>query len=197
MALANRRGVAVMGSPGEERFEQASKERAVMPTLYDFQAIDIEGNERKLSDYAGKLCLIVNVASECGLTPQYDGLQRLYGQYRQDGAGNGLEILAFPCNQFGAQEPGENGEIEKFCRTQYGVEFSMFAKVDVNGETRIPLYAWLTAEQSEPEAAGEIAWNFAKFLIDHEGHLLARFAPTVEPCSTVITDRIDEVLKRR
>jgi glutathione peroxidase len=169
-----------------------------MPTLYDFQAVDIEGKERKLSDYTGKLCLIVNVASECGLTPQYDGLQRLHTRYhRPDAGGNGLEILAFPCNQFGDQEPGENGEIQEFCRTQFAVEFSMFGKVDVNGEARIPLYDWLTAEPSEPDSAGEIAWNFAKFLIDREGQVMGRFAPTVEPCSSVITDRIDEALKTR
>jgi len=162
-----------------------------MPTLYDFQVIDIEGNEQKLSDYAGKLCLIVNVASECGLTPQYDGLQRLYTQYRE----NGLEILAFPCNQFGGQEPGSEGEIEKFCRTQYSVEFPMFGKIDVNGESRSPLYAWLTAEDSGPDSSGEIAWNFAKFLVDREGHVIGRFAPTVEPCAATITDCIDEALK--
>ncbi len=170
-----------------------------MPTLFDFQVFDIEGQERKLSDYAGKLCLIVNVASECGLTPQYDGLQRLYTQYRPDAGGSdsGLEILAFPCNQFGAQEPGENKEIEKFCRTQYGVRFPLFAKIDVNGDARIPLYAWLTAEQTEPDSVGDIAWNFAKFLIDREGQVIGRFAPTVEPCSAVITDRIDEALKEK
>jgi glutathione peroxidase len=169
-----------------------------MPTLYDFQAIDIEGNERKLSDYAGKVCLIVNVASECGLTPQYDGLQRLHTRYHRPEAGEGgLEILAFPCNQFGAQEPEENGEIFEFCRTQYGVEFSMFGKIDVNGEARIPLFDWLTAEPTEPDSAGEIAWNFAKFLIDREGQVVGRFAPAVEPCSALITGRIDEALKKR
>ena len=164
-----------------------------MPTLYDFQVTDIEGDERKLSDFAGKLCLIVNVASECGLTPQYDGLQRLYTQYRDDG----FEILAFPCNQFGAQEPGEDAEIHKFCRIQYSVEFPMFGKIDVNGETRSPLYAWLAAEQTEPDATGEIAWNFAKFLVGRDGRILGRFAPTVEPCASTITNRIDEALKNR
>lgn len=168
-----------------------------MPTLYDFQAIDIEGNEQKLSDYAGKVCLIVNVASECGLTPQYDGLQRLYTQYKQEDREGGFEILGFPCNQFGGQEPGDEAKIQKFCRTQYGVEFPMFAKIEVNGDGRSPLYAWLAAEDSEPDAAGEIAWNFAKFLVDREGHVIARFAPTVEPCAASVTGRIDEALKNR
>jgi glutathione peroxidase len=160
-------------------------------TLYDFQATDIDGTDRKLSDYSGKLCLIVNVASECGLTPQYDGLQRLYSEYRDAG----LEILAFPCNQFGEQEPGDNSEIAKFCRNQYGVEFSLFGKVEVNGEARVPLYAWLTSSSSEPDEPGDIAWNFAKFLIGPEGQVIGRFAPTVEPCAAAITERIDEALK--
>ena len=164
-----------------------------MPTLYDFRAVDIEGEERKLSEYSGKPCLVVNVASECGLTPQYEGLQRLYDQYRDDG----LEILAFPCNQFGGQEPGEDAEIEKFCRTEYGVEFPLFTKIDVKGDGQAPLYAWLTAEETEPDPAGEIAWNFAKFLVDSEGKVIARFAPTVEPCAVAMTDRIDEALKTR
>jgi glutathione peroxidase len=161
-----------------------------MPTLYDFQVMDIEGEKQSLSDYAGKLCLIVNVASECGLTPQYDDLQQLYARYREDG----FEVLGFPCNQFGGQEPGEHEEISRFCRTQYGVEFPMFGKLEVNGEGRAPLFEWLTAEESEPDQGGEIAWNFAKFLVDQEGQLIARFAPTVTPCAAIITDRIDAAL---
>ena len=167
--------------------------RMEMSTVFDFVVTDIDGHEKKLSDYAGELCLIVNVASECGLTPQYDGLQRLYGQYR----GEGLEILAFPCNQFGGQEPGAESEIQKFCRTQYGVEFPLFAKIDVNGDGRSPLYAWLAAGESGPDAAGDIAWNFAKFLVGVDGDVVGRFAPTVEPCASDITDRIEEELKKR
>ena len=161
-----------------------------MSVLCDFSATSIEGDERKLSDFDGKACLIVNVASECGLTPQYDGLERLYSQYRD----RGLEILGFPCNQFGGQEPGSEAEIQNFCRTNYGVEFPLFGKIEVNGDGRHPLYAWLTSEEVGPDGAGDIAWNFAKFLVDRDGALIARFAPTVEPCSTDVTSRIDEAL---
>lgn len=161
-----------------------------MSNLCDFSAKSIEGDERKLSDFSGKVCLIVNVASECGLTPQYDGLQRLYSQYRD----NGVEILGFPCNQFGAQEPGSDAEIRNFCRANYGVEFPLFAKIEVNGDGRHPLYTWLTGEAVGPDAGGDIAWNFAKFLVGRDGTLIARFAPTIEPCSTDITSLIDEAL---
>jgi glutathione peroxidase len=164
-----------------------------MSNLYDYSAKTIEGDERKFSDFNGKVCLIVNVASECGLTPQYDGLQRLYSQYGD----SGLEILGFPCNQFGAQEPGSEAEIQKFCRTNYGVEFPLFEKVEVNGDGRHPLYTWLTGKQVGPDGAGDIAWNFAKFLVGRDGTLIARFEPTIEPCSADITSQIDEALGKR
>jgi glutathione peroxidase len=161
-----------------------------MSNLYDYSAKSIDGDERKLSDFNGKVVLIVNVASECGLTPQYDGLQRLYSRYR-DG---GLEILGFPCNQFGGQEPGSEAEIQKFCRSNYGVEFPLFEKVEVNGDDRHPLYTWLTGQEVGPDGAGDIAWNFAKFLVARNGTVVARFEPTIEPCSTDITLQIDEEL---
>lgn len=161
-----------------------------MTTLHDFEAKKIDGAEQKLADYRGKVCLIVNVASECGLTPQYDGLQRLYTQYRDQG----FEVLAFPCNQFGEQEPGAEPEIDRFCRTQFGVEFEMFSKIDVNGVGRDALYAWLSEADIGPDASGEIAWNFSKFLIGKQGEILARFAPAIEPCSKEVTTRIDQAL---
>jgi glutathione peroxidase len=161
-----------------------------MTTLHDFTALDIEGHERKLSDYAGQVCLVVNVASECGLTPQYEGLQRLYARYHDAG----LEILGFPCNQFGGQEPAGEDEIQTFCRTQFGVEFPMFGKIEVNGEGRHPLYAWLCAEGAGPDGAGDIAWNFAKFLVGRDGQVVARFAPPVEPGAKEITTRLEEAL---
>ncbi|MFK7897208.1 MAG: glutathione peroxidase [Myxococcota bacterium] len=161
-----------------------------MTTLYDFDAKRIDGEEQSFADFRGKVCLIVNVASECGLTPQYDGLTRLYKQYRDEG----FEILAFPCNQFGEQEPGSEAEIDRFCRTQFGVEFPMFGKVDVNGLGRDPIYAWLTEAEAGPDGAGEIAWNFAKFLIDREGNIRARFGPPIEPCAKDVTLRIEEAL---
>ena len=161
-----------------------------MTTLHDFEAKGIDGAGRNLADYQGKVCLVVNVASECGLTPQYDGLQRLYAQYRD----RGFEILAFPCNQFGEQEPGSEAEIDRFCRTQFGVEFSMFGKIDVNGVGRDALYAWLTEAEAGPDASGEIAWNFAKFLVGQDGEILARFGPAIEPCSKDVTTRIEQAL---
>jgi glutathione peroxidase len=164
-----------------------------MSTLHDFEARRINGNEQKLSVYAGKVCLVVNVASECGLTPQYDGLQRLYDRYRDDG----FEVLAFPCNQFGDQEPGTESEIQTFCARNFGVEFPLFGKLEVNGPGRHPLYAWLTAQAVGPDEAGDIGWNFAKFLIGRDGEVLARFAPNVEPCSAEITKRVDEALAKQ
>ncbi len=164
-----------------------------MATLYDFQVIDIAGDERKLSDFAGKVCLVVNVASECGLTPQYDGLVRLHSRYREQG----FEILGFPCNQFGGQEPADEATIAKFCRRNFFVEFPMFSKIEVNGDVQHPLYAWLTSQRVGPDAAGDVAWNFAKFLVDAEGHLIARFAPTVEPEAKIIVQKIDEAFESR
>lgn len=161
-----------------------------MANLHDFEAKTIRGDECKLSSFAGKTCLVVNVASECGLTPQYDGLQRLYRDYRD----RGLEVLGFPCNQFGAQEPGSEAEIADFCQTQFGVEFPMFGKVDVNGVERHPLFAWLTAEEAGPDASGDVAWNFAKFLVGPDGRLVARFAPPTEPCSEEVRTAIEEAL---
>lgn len=159
-------------------------------TLSDFEAQDIKGQERKLSDFAGKVCLIVNVASKCGLTPQYDGLQRLYDRYQD----RGFEILGFPCNQFGGQEPDDEPAIEAFCTTHFDVEFPLFAKIEVNGSGRTPLYSWLTEAALGPDEAGDIAWNFAKFLVGRDGRVLARFAPPVEPCAAEVTRCIEEAL---
>lgn len=161
-----------------------------MATLHDFQVKDIAGNDRTLADYKGKVCLVVNVASECGLTPQYDGLQRLHTLLHDQG----LEILGFPCNQFGAQEPGSDAEIQEFCKTNFGVSFPMFSKVEVNGEGRDPLYAWLTEAQVGPDNAGDIAWNFAKFVIGRDGSVVARFAPPVEPGAREVIQSIKGAL---
>ena len=159
-------------------------------TTYDFAAKTLDGEERSLREYAGKALLIVNVASQCGLTPHYAGLQELYQSY----GGRGLVVLGFPCNQFGAQEPGSEGEIKKFCETRFGVTFPMFAKIDVNGATRHPLYAFLTAQATQPDGPGDIQWNFAKFLIDRSGNVAARFAPTAAPVSEEIVEAIERAL---
>jgi glutathione peroxidase len=159
-------------------------------TLYDFTAQSIDGEERPLRDYAGKVLLVVNVASQCGLTPHYAGLQELSESFRN----RGLVVLGFPCNQFGTQEPGSEAEIKTFCETRYGVTFPMFAKIDVNGGTRHPLYAFLTEQPTQPDGPGDIQWNFAKFLIDRSGKVVARFAPPTKPVSDEIVSAIEKLL---
>ncbi|HEY8540485.1 MAG TPA: glutathione peroxidase [Steroidobacteraceae bacterium] len=148
-----------------------------MSTVYDFTANSLDGNPVRLSDYEGKVLLIVNTASECGFTPQYAGLQQLYDRYRD----RGFAVLGFPCNQFGGQEPGSAAEIGAFCQKNYGVTFPMFEKIEVNGDGAHPLYKWL--KQSAPGVLGSerIKWNFTKFLIDRTGNVKARYAPTTKP----------------
>lgn len=139
---------------------------------YDFTVKNIDGSEKNLLDYKGKVLLIVNTATKCGLTPQYEGLQKLYEKY----ADKGFEILDFPCNQFLDQAPGSDKEIHAFCTGRFGVTFPQFAKIDVNGKNESPLYTWL-----KKHGGGMIKWNFAKFLVDREGNVVARFAPTKSP----------------
>jgi glutathione peroxidase len=161
-----------------------------MTTVHDFRVKTIDGAERALSDYAGKALLVVNVASRCGLTPQYTALEALY---REEKA-RGLEVLGFPCNQFGAQEPGTEAEIKTFCSTKYDVTFPLFAKIDVNGASAHPLYAFLTAEATQPDGPGKVGWNFAKFLVGKDGKVLARFAPTEDPAGAKIRAAITAAL---
>ena len=155
--------------------------------LYDFIVKNAEGNDVCLSDYKGKVILIVNTATGCGFTPQYDGLQDLYEKYVE----KGFEILDFPCNQFGHQAPGSEEEIVDFCQLRYGVTFKQFAKVEVNGANEIPLYTYLK-EQKGGIMGKKIKWNFTKFLVDRKGNVVGRFAPTVKP--EEIEDKIKEVL---
>lgn len=143
-----------------------------MTTFSDFTLPLLSGEAQPLSAYAGKLVLVVNTASKCGFTPQYEGLEGLYRQYGQEG----LVVLGFPCNQFSAQEPGSAGEIAEFCSVNYGVSFPLFAKIDVNGPDESPLYTWLKARHP-----GDIEWNFAKFLVGRDGEVAERFAPAVVP----------------
>jgi glutathione peroxidase len=145
-------------------------------SIYDFSARLGTGAERHLADYRGKVLLIVNVASRCGFTPQYAGLQRLYAQYEP----RGFEILAFPCDQFGHQEPGSDAEIADFCRDSYGTTFPLFAKIEVNGTNAHPIYRWLK-KQKGGLFGGAIKWNFTKFLIDRSGAVQARFGSTTRP----------------
>ena len=148
-----------------------------MAELYDFDATALDGKEVDLDDYRGKVVLVVNVASKCGFTPQYEGLEDLYRQYKD----NGFEILGFPCNQFGAQEPGDAAEIANFCSTTYDVTFPMFAKIDVNGDDAHPLYKWMKGQKKGLAGTRNIKWNFTKFLIDRDGNVIERFGPQDKP----------------
>jgi glutathione peroxidase len=161
-----------------------------MAKVHDFSLPAIDGRERSLADFEGKVLLLVNVASKCGLTPQYDGLQRLYERF----APRGLEVLGFPCNQFAGQEPGSETEIAKFCRTSYGVSFPLFSKIEVNGKGRHPLYAHLTSQATQPDGPGDVRWNFAKFLVGRDGAVVARFAPQVEPEARELVAAIESAL---
>ena len=145
--------------------------------VYSFKAKTIDGKEVSLSDYQGKALLIVNVASRCGFTPQYEGLEKLHEKYQ----GQGLEVLGFPCNQFGAQEPGTEAEIKSFCDLNFGVKFPLFAKIDVNGDNAHPLYKYLTQDKPGILGTEAIKWNFTKFLIDKKGEPVKRYASAVKP----------------
>jgi glutathione peroxidase len=147
-----------------------------MATVHDFSARTIDGRDERLSAYKGKALLVVNTASQCGLTPQYAGLEVLQKRY----VAQGFAVLGFPCNQFGAQEPGSEKEIGEFCETIFGITFPMFAKIDVNGEAAHPLFKHLKAATADNEP---IKWNFAKFLVDQDGRVVKRYAPTVEPAA--------------
>ncbi|MHB8947434.1 MAG: glutathione peroxidase [Rhodoferax sp.] len=148
-----------------------------MPTVYDFEALQINGKPVSLSQFKGKVMLIVNTASACGFTPQFAGLEELHEAY----GGKGLVVLGFPCNQFGAQDAGSNTEIAEFCQLNYGVSFPMMAKIDVNGPHAHPLYQWLTQEAPGLLGTKAIKWNFTKFLIAKDGQVLKRYAPTDTP----------------
>jgi glutathione peroxidase len=148
-----------------------------MTDIYTFEAVDIKGANVKLDNYRGQVVLIVNTASKCGFTPQFAGLEKLYEKFRD----RGFAVLGFPCNQFGKQDPGNNGEIAEFCQMNYGVSFPMFAKIDVNGPTTHPLFQHLKSTAPGLLGTENIKWNFTKFLIDREGKVIARFAPLTKP----------------
>ncbi|GLQ46598.1 glutathione peroxidase [Dyella lipolytica] len=158
-----------------------------MTTVYDFSARDIDGNERSLDAWRGKTMLIVNVASKCGFTPQYKGLEDLWRSHRD----NGLMVLGFPCDQFGHQEPGNEAEIKNFCSTSYDVTFPLFAKIEVNGDNTHPLYRWMKKQAKGLLGSEAIKWNFTKFLIDPEGNVVKRYAPTDTP------EKIEKDLQKR
>lgn len=148
----------------------------MMSTIYDFTAERMDGTAKAFADYQGKVLLIVNTASKCGFTPQFEGLEALYQQYKDQG----LVVIGFPCNQFGGQDPGSNEEIGAFCQKNYGVSFPMMAKVDVNGKDAHPIFDWLK-EQKGGVLTDGIKWNFTKFLIGKDGQVIDRYAPTTKP----------------
>ena len=150
-----------------------------MTTIYDFQALSIEGKTADLATQRGKVLLIVNTASACGFTPQFGGLEQLWEDY----ADKGLVVVGFPCNQFGAQDPGANEDIASFCQVNYGVSFPMMAKVDVNGAGAHPLWKWLTKEAPGLFGSQAVKWNFTKFLVGRDGKVIKRYAPTDSPQS--------------
>lgn len=158
-------------------------------SIYDYTVETVDGHQVSLADYRGKVLLIVNTATGCGFTPQYEGLEKLYQSYQAEG----LEILDFPCNQFGNQAPGSNEEIQSFCQMKYHTTFQTFAKIDVNGETEAPLYTYIKG-QKKGLAGKKIKWNFTKFLVDREGQVIERYAPTTEP--EKIAGDIEKLLQR-
>ncbi len=163
------------------------------PAALDFTMKSLDGKEVDLSKYQGQVVMVVNVASKCGLTRQYEQLQALHEKY----GSQGLAILGFPCNQFLAQEPGTAEEIQQFCRVNYGVTFPLFAKIEVNGEDAAPLYKHLTALDTEPKGPGKIDWNFEKFIIGRNGEVVARFAPRTKPDAPEVIKVIEAELAKK
>jgi len=165
--------------------------RGENPSIYDFSALSLDGREISLAQYKGQVMLIVNTASKCGFTPQYAGLENLYRQYKA----RGLAVLGFPCNQFGAQEPGSSADIAQFCEQNYSVSFPLFARIDVNGAGAHPLYKFLKKERSGilgTLGLGAIKWNFTKFLVSRDGRVVGRYAPTKTPAD--LAPEIDKLL---
>jgi glutathione peroxidase len=172
------------------RAEDEKSETATVPEALAFEVKSIDGEPVNLADYQGKVLLVVNVASKCGLTKQYDGLQGLYEKYQEQG----LVVMGFPCNQFLGQEPESEEKIKEFCTTKFNVTFPMFSKLEVNGEAADPLYKYLTALETEPTGAGEISWNFEKFLIGRDGKVIARFEPRTTPESKELVAMVEKAL---
>lgn len=161
--------------------------------FYQFVMADIDGKDISLSNYEDKVVLVVNVASKCGFTPQYEGLEKIYLKYK----GRGFLILGFPSNDFMEQEPGSNEEIKSFCSLTYGVTFPMFSKIKVKGKDIHPLYQYLTGKEANPRYSGIITWNFNKFLIDRKGNIINRFESAVKPEDKILTDAIEAALEAK
>lgn len=161
-------------------------------SVHDYTLPSIDGKPAPLAQFKGKVALIVNVASQCGFTPQYSGLEKLYEKYQD----RGFVVLGFPANNFGGQEPGSNEEIRQFCSRRYNVTFPMYAKISVKGSDQAPLYRYLTDRQAHPETGGDVKWNFTKFLVDRDGRVIGRFEPSVAPESPELVQAIEKALGR-
>ncbi len=169
------------------------EENKTTSPIYSFTVKDIDGKEVKLEEFNSKVVLIVNVASKCGYTPQYKGLQKLYKKYKKQG----LVVLGFPANDFGRQEPGTNKEIKAFCASRYQVTFPMFEKISVLGKNKHPLYKFLTGKKTNPKFSGEIPWNFSKFLLNKKGQVVGRFSHRERPLSGKIEKKVQKLLSKK
>jgi glutathione peroxidase len=176
-------------NPSVTAVEESKSRSDSGKSFYDFAVRDIDGKEVKLSQYTGDVCLVVNVASKCGLTPQYTGLEALYKKHKDQG----FRILGFPANNFLGQEPGTNAQIKKFCSTKYNVTFDLFAKISVKGEDQAPLYRFLT-QHSNKEIAGDVQWNFQKYLVGRDGKVMAKFSPRTKPDDEKLREAIETAL---
>ncbi len=179
-------------SAGAFAGDESEKKKVVSPAL-DFTMKNIEGRDVYLGDYQGDVLLVVNVASKCGLTPQYKDLEAFYKKYKDEG----VKVLAFPANNFGAQEPGTNKEIKQFCKTKFDVTFDLFAKVSVKGDDKCDLYEYLTDTSKNGEFGGDIRWNFQKFLVDRTGRVVARFEHRENPMADKVVQFVDKLLKEQ
>lgn len=190
-------GVLVMkaqATAAEAKGAENAKQQAAEKKPLDVEMKNIRGEKVNLAEkYKGKVVMLVNVASRCGYTPQYEQLQAMHEKYGKDG----LAIIGVPCNQFGKQEPGTEKEIAQFCKDRFGVEFDMMAKVEVNGEDAAPLYKYLTSKETNPKFAGDIKWNFEKFIIDREGNVVARFDSKAKPDSEKVVEVVEAELKKK
>jgi glutathione peroxidase len=188
--------VAIVAAFGTSAYFALSNKNIVLAkekSVYDFTMKDIDGKDVKLDTYKGKVALLVNTASKCGYTPQYEGLEKIYEKYKDQG----FVILGFPANNFGGQEPGTNAEIKEFCTLKYKTSFPMFAKISVKGEDQHPLYKYLTSAETDPNFAGDIKWNFNKFLVDKNGNIIARFDSKDTPESETVTKAVENALAQK
>lgn len=189
--------LTLLGGIAAVAFHDAENSEASAPnapkSIYDFKMKDIDGKDVKLKSYKGKVLLVVNTASKCGYTPQFEGLERTYQKYKNQG----FLVLGFPANNFKGQDPGTDKEIKDFCTLKYGVTFPMFSKISVKGEDQHPLYAYLTDPKTNPQFAGDISWNFNKFLIDRKGNIVARFTSKDAPDGEAVTQALEKYLNEK